>query len=71
MTGPTDGMMRDARYAALEMHKQDHEFLLDEPTEVIDSADTDGGFDRDDRSRTLDRWFSDHIRAHVRNCIAA
>jgi len=57
-------VMRDAHYAALEVHKQDHEFLLDELSEVIDSVDADGGYDREDLSRTLDRWFSDHFRTH-------
>ncbi len=57
-------IMRDARYSALEPHKQDHELLLDELTDVIDSVDADGRYDRDDLSRTLDRWFSDHFRVH-------
>ena len=57
-------VMRDARYAGLAPHKQDHEFLLDELSEVIDSVDADGRYDREDLSRTLDRWFSDHFRTH-------
>ena len=57
-------IMRDARYSALEPHKQDHELLLDELTDIIDSVDADGRYDRDDLSRTLDRWFSDHFRVH-------
>ena len=57
-------VMRDARYTALEPHKQDHELLLDELIDVIDSVDADGRYDREDLSRTLDRWFSDHFRTH-------
>ena len=57
-------LMRDARYAAFEPHKQDHELLLDELSDVIDSVDAEGRFDREDLSRTLDRWFSDHFRTH-------
>ncbi len=57
-------VMRKARYAALEPHKQDHELLLDELTDVIDSVDADGRYDRKDLSTTLDRWFSDHFRTH-------
>ncbi len=57
-------VMRDTRYTALEPHKQDHELLLDELTDVIDSVDADGDYDREDLSRTLDRWFSDHFRTH-------
>lgn len=57
-------VMRNARYTALEPHKQDHELLLDELTDVIDSVDADGRYDREDLSTTLDRWFSDHFRTH-------
>jgi len=57
-------VMRDARYSALESHKQDHEVLLDELLDIIDSVDADGRYDRADLSRTLDRWFSDHFRTH-------
>ena len=57
-------IMRDVRYTSFEPHKQDHEFLLDELSEVIDSVDADGRYDREDLSRTLDRWFSDHFRTH-------
>ena len=64
-------VMRDARYTALEPHKQDHELLLDELIDVIDSVDADGRYDREDLSRTLDRWFSDHFRPMTRNYIAS
>lgn len=57
-------VMRDSRYSAFESHKQDHEVLLDELLDVIDSVDADGRYDRADLSRTLDRWFSDHFRTH-------
>ena len=57
-------VMRDARYSALASHKQDHEVLLDELLDVIDSVDADGRYDRVDLSRTLDLWFSDHFRTH-------
>ncbi|MDJ0748122.1 MAG: bacteriohemerythrin [Woeseiaceae bacterium] len=57
-------VMRDAHYSAYTSHKQDHEVLLDELLDVIDSVDIDGQYDREDLSRTLDRWFSDHFRTH-------
>lgn len=56
--------MRDARYTRLAEHKQDHEQLLDELLDVIDSVDDEGRYDRADLSRSLDRWFSDHFRTH-------
>lgn len=57
-------IMRDARYAGLAEHKQDHELLLDELLDVVDSVDSEGRYDRLDLSSTLDRWFSDHFRNH-------
>lgn len=57
-------IMRDAHYIDFRPHKQDHEVLLDELLEVIDSVDEEGGYDRDALSRDLDTWFSDHFRTH-------
>lgn len=57
-------IMRDAHYIGYTAHKQDHETLLDELLEVIDSVDEDGGYDRAALSRDLDTWFSDHFRTH-------
>ena len=57
-------VMRDKRYLGLDSHKQDHEVLLDELLDIIDSVDADGRYDRADLSTTLDRWFSDHFRTH-------
>jgi hemerythrin len=56
--------MRTARYVHLAEHKQDHEQLLDELLDVIDSVDDEGRYDRADLSRSLDRWFSDHFQTH-------
>jgi len=56
--------MRAARYTHFAAHKQDHEQLLDELLDVIDSVDDDGRYDRADLSRNLERWFSDHFRTH-------
>ena len=57
-------IMRDAHYDGFPAHKDDHELLLDELLEVIDSVDAAGGYDREGLSRDLDRWFSDHFRTH-------
>jgi len=57
-------MMRDARYTYLAEHKQDHEQLLDELLDVMDTVDEEGRYDRADLSRSLDLWFSDHFRTH-------
>ena len=57
-------IMRKARYDSFATHKHDHERLLDELLDVIDSVDAAGRYDRAGLSRDLDRWFSDHFRTH-------
>ena len=57
-------IMRDARYANLAAHKEDHELLLDELLDTIDSVDEKGSYDRHALAQGLDRWFSDHFRTH-------
>ena len=57
-------IMRKADYDGFTTHKQDHEQLLDELLDVIDSVDDAGRYDRAGLSRDLDRWFSDHFRTH-------
>ena len=57
-------IMRKAGYDGFTTHKQDHERLLDELLDVIDSVDDAGRYDREGLSRDLDRWFSDHFRTH-------
>ena len=56
--------MRDARYTHLAEHKQDHEQLLDELLDVMDSVDDEGRYDRANVARSLELWFSDHFRTH-------
>ncbi len=57
-------IMRDAHYRALAEHKLDHETLLDELLEIMDSIGDDGSYDVHELSHSLDRWFSDHFRTH-------
>ena len=57
-------IMREAGYNGFAAHKQDHESLLDELLDVIDSVDRAGRYDRAGLSRDLDRWFCDHFRTH-------
>ena len=57
-------IMRDADYGGYETHKQDHEALLDELLNIIDSVDEAGRYDRAALSRSLDGWFSDHFQTH-------
>ncbi len=57
-------IMRDARYSAYPEHKLDHETLLDELRDIMDSVDDQGNYDEAGLSQDLDRWFSDHFRTH-------
>jgi len=57
-------VMRDARYSAYPEHKLDHETLLDELRDIMDSVDDQGAYDEGELSQDLDRWFSDHFRTH-------
>jgi len=57
-------IMRKAGYDGFATHKHDHERLLDELLDVIDSVDDAGHYDRERLSRDLERWFSDHFRTH-------
>lgn len=57
-------VMRDAHYKAYDEHKLDHETLLDELLEIMDSVDDDSSYAESELSPSLDRWFSDHFRIH-------
>ena len=57
-------IMREADYDGYATHKEDHESLLDELLDIIDSVDGAGRYDRAALSRSLDSWFSDHFRTH-------
>lgn len=57
-------IMQDNHYRAFAEHKLDHETLLDELLDIMDSVDDDGRFPTDELSVDLDRWFSDHFRTH-------
>ena len=57
-------IMRDARYAGYESHKADHESLLDQLLDIMDGVESDGAYDEDRLSATLEHWFSEHFRTH-------
>jgi hemerythrin len=54
----------DAGYAYYGPHKEDHESLLDQLTDIIHGVEIGGGFAEDDLSSRLNRWFSEHFRTH-------
>ena len=57
-------LMRDAGYEEYGSHKEDHEVLLDQITEIIDLLEMKGVYDEKALSSTLDSWFSEHFRTH-------
>jgi hemerythrin len=57
-------IMRDTHYSDFVAHKENHELLLDELLDTIDSVDDSGSYDRMALAEGLDQWFSDHFRTH-------
>jgi len=55
-------IMREHRYAGFAAHKADHERLLDELREIMESHQADAGFDyRGALSKRLADWFMIHF----------
>ncbi|NCF23319.1 MAG: bacteriohemerythrin [Gammaproteobacteria bacterium] len=57
-------MMRNADYVGYAPHKDDHESLLDQLTEIIDAVELEGRYDEHALSSVLNAWFSEHFRTH-------
>jgi hemerythrin len=57
-------IMRDAGYPDFEPHKQDHEILLDQLADIIDSVEMGDALDEHDLSSRLNCWFTQHFRIH-------
>ena len=57
-------IMRDARYPDFAPHKEDHESLLDQLLDIMDSVEADGSYDEAGLSSSLEHWFSEHFRTH-------
>ena len=57
-------VMRDADYAGYGPHKEDHESLLDQIADIIDSVELEGSLDERALSSALSLWFSEHFRTH-------
>ncbi len=56
--------MREMGYDAFDDHKDDHERLLDEIRDIMDSFEADETEDyAEDLSRRLESWFTEHFRA--------
>ena len=57
-------LMLDSRYGPYPSHKEDHEVLLDELSDIIDAVELGDSYDDRELSSTLDRWFVEHFRTH-------
>ena len=57
-------IMRNADYVGYVPHKDDHESLLDQLTEIIDAVELEGTYDGNALSLALNSWFSEHFRTH-------
>jgi hemerythrin len=57
-------LMRDAGYADLTAHKDDHEALLDQLADILHGVEVGAGFDEAGLSARLERWFSGHFSTH-------
>lgn len=56
--------MRQARYDKLADHKADHERLLDELRDLMDSAEEAHESPADRLVSALEAWFAEHFRVH-------
>lgn len=55
--------MRDLAYNEYDVHKADHERLLDEIRDIMDAYEADAYFDYSETlSQQLDLWFTEHFR---------
>jgi hemerythrin-like metal-binding protein len=56
--------MREQRYDGLKDHKADHERLLDEIRDIMDSCLQVEKIDQNELAARLDAWFSRHFETH-------
>ena len=56
--------MRRLRYAAVAEHKDDHERLLDDILDIIDTVESPRDYGPDTLGRRLSKWFTEHFRTH-------
>jgi hemerythrin len=56
--------MREAHYDELTQHKADHERLLDEIRDIMDSVEDDQDIDGEALGARLEAWFARHFETH-------
>ena len=55
-------LMREARYGEYAAHKKDHEHLLDDIRDIMESYEKDHEFNEKALKESLDQWFGVHFR---------
>lgn len=55
-------IMREQKYDQFADHKQDHERLLDEIRDIMDSYEDSAAFDERELERHLTAWFTEHFK---------
>ena len=56
--------MRERNYDRLDAHKDNHEQLLDDLRDIMDSFEQNEALDDSLLAQTLDAWFSRHFETH-------
>ena len=57
-------LMLRLEYDQRHEHKRDHERLLDEIRQIMDTLEHEAGFDQDLFTSRLSAWFAEHFRTH-------
>jgi hemerythrin len=56
--------MRKLDYISVTGHKDDHERLLDDILDIIDTVESPTDYDPEALGRRLSRWFTEHFSTH-------
>lgn len=57
-------LMEQLEYDQRREHKRDHERLLEDIRDIMDSVDHGAGFNQEQFAAGLSSWFSEHFRTH-------
>jgi hemerythrin-like metal-binding protein len=55
-------IMREQRYDQYQEHKQDHERLLDEISDIMNAYEENAFYSDEEFAETISKWFTDHFK---------
>ena len=55
-------IMRERRYDQYQDHKQDHERLLDEISDIMDAYEENAFYSDEEFAQSLEHWFTNHFK---------